>query len=424
MDDSQIIDLFFARSELAISELDAKYGKVCHKLAHNILDSRQDAEECVNDAYLGTWNAIPPQRPDPLLPFVCVLVRRYSIMRYRANTAMKRNSSYDACMEEIENCIAAPGRVEDHYEAKVLARTIERFLDTLNRENRVIFMRRYWYSDSYAAIAALTGLTEKNVSVRLARVRKQLRDYLMKQGGADMNRELFSDAMNEIDSKYVEEALTYKPAKRFVFPVWAQRCVAACLICVLGLGVVLAASPEARAEIQRWIETWRGSQVSYTYFGDPLEKPIPHYQITALPEGFAEELDQRFDETDCVQHSYRRGDERIILGYIYMQDDNFSFYDMGEDTEISELEVNGNPGKFYLSDDPALWSVIEWIDTEHSIHFSINACGTQKELLALAESVKPAEDDICTAGENTEPPVELGEGEIWREEPWTDIVSG
>lgn len=239
-----------------------------------------------------------------------------------------------------------------------------------------------------------------------------------------MNRELFSDAMNEIDSKYVEEALTYKPAKRFVFPVWAQRCVAACLICVLGLGVVLAASPEARAEVQRWIETWRGSQVSYTYFGDPLEKPIPHYQITALPEGFAEELDQRFDETDCVQHSYRRGDERIILGYIYMQDDNFSFYDMGEDTEISELEVNGNPGKFYLSDDPALWSVIEWIDTEHSIHFSINACGTQKELLALAESVKPAEDDICTAGENTEPPVELGEGEIWREEPWTDTVSG
>jgi len=90
VDDSQIIDLFFARSELAISELDAKYGKVCHKLAHNILDSRQDAEECVNDAYLGTWNAIPPQRPDPLLPFVCVLVRRYSIMRYRANTAMKQ----------------------------------------------------------------------------------------------------------------------------------------------------------------------------------------------------------------------------------------------------------------------------------------------------------------------------------------------
>ena len=182
MEDKQIVALYWKREERAIAASEEKYGPVCRSVSYNILQSRPDAEECVNDAYLGTWNAIPPQRPDPLLPFVCVLVRRYSIMRYRANTAMKRNSSYDACMEEIENCIAAPGRVEDHYEAKVLARTIERFLDTLNRENRVIFMRRYWYSDSYAAIAALTGLTEKNVSVRLARVRKQLRDYLMKQG--------------------------------------------------------------------------------------------------------------------------------------------------------------------------------------------------------------------------------------------------
>ena len=182
MDDSQIIDLFFARSELAISELDVKYGKVCHKLAKNILGSTQDAEECVNDAYLGMWNAIPPQRPQPLLSFACLLVRRYSIMRYRANTAMKRNSSYDACMEELENCVAAPGCVEDNYEARVLARAIERFLDTLSRENRVIFMRRYWYSDSYGEIAALMGFTEKNVSVRLTRTRKQLRDYLIKQG--------------------------------------------------------------------------------------------------------------------------------------------------------------------------------------------------------------------------------------------------
>ena len=182
MEDETILDLYFAREERAIAETGKKYGGYCRSIAFNILRSHEDTEECVSDTWLHTWNAIPPQRPAPLLSFVCVLVRRYSIMRYRANTAMKRNSSYDACMEEIENCIAAPGRVEDHYEAKVLARTIERFLDTLNRENRVIFMRRYWYSDSYAAIAALTGLTEKNVSVRLARVRKQLRDYLMKQG--------------------------------------------------------------------------------------------------------------------------------------------------------------------------------------------------------------------------------------------------
>lgn len=99
MEDAQIIELFFARSEDAISELDKKYGKLCHKLADNILASAQDAEECVNDAYLSTWNAIPPQRPESLPAFVGTLVRRCSITRYRANTAMKRNSHYDMCVE-------------------------------------------------------------------------------------------------------------------------------------------------------------------------------------------------------------------------------------------------------------------------------------------------------------------------------------
>lgn len=178
MDDEKIIDLFFARSETAISELDAKYGKVCHKLSYNILNNLLDAEECVSDAYLGTWNAIPPQRPNPLLAFVCVLVRRYSIMRHRANTAMKRNSSYDIAIRELEHCIKDPKDVEKTVEAKALARIIEEFLDTLSQENRVIFMSRYWFSDSYKNIAARTGLTEKNVSVRLTRVRKQLREYL------------------------------------------------------------------------------------------------------------------------------------------------------------------------------------------------------------------------------------------------------
>ena len=178
MDDEKIIELFFARSELAISELDAKYGKVCHKLSYNILNNLLDAEECVNDAYFGTWNAIPPERPNPLLAFVCVLVRRYSIMRHRANTAMKRNSSYDIAISELEHCMKDPKDVENTMDAKILAHMIEEFLDTLSLENRVIFMSRYWFSDSYKSIAERTGLTEKNVSVRLTRVRKQLREYL------------------------------------------------------------------------------------------------------------------------------------------------------------------------------------------------------------------------------------------------------
>ena len=181
MDDSKIIELFFARSELAISELDAKYGPVCRKLSYNILNDLRDAEECVNDAYLGAWNAIPPQRPNHLLTFVCVLVRRYSIMRHRANTAMKRNSSYDVSLAEIEQMLHAPDNVEKTIEAKALARIIEQFLDGLSDENRVIFMRRYWFSDSYSDIAKQIGITEKNVSVRLTRIRKQLRDHLIEK---------------------------------------------------------------------------------------------------------------------------------------------------------------------------------------------------------------------------------------------------
>ena len=181
MDDSKIIELFFARSELAISELDAKYGPVCRKLSYNILNDLRDAEECVNDAYLGAWNAIPPQRPNPLLTFVCVLVRRYSIMRHRANTAMKRNSSYDVSLAEIEQMLHAPDNVEKTIEAKALARIIEQFLDGLSDENRVIFMRRYWFSDSYSDIAKQIGITEKNVSVRLTRIRNQLRDHLIEK---------------------------------------------------------------------------------------------------------------------------------------------------------------------------------------------------------------------------------------------------
>ena len=169
MDDIKIIDLFFARSELAIEALDGKYGAICHNLSRSILKDQQDAEECVNDAYLGVWNAIPPHRPNPLSVFVCKIVRNISIMRYRANTALKRNSNYDSIMEELENCLSSSVSVEDS-------------LRDLSQENRVIFLRRYWFSDRYAEIAARTGLTEKNVSVRLSRIRKQLQTHLAERG--------------------------------------------------------------------------------------------------------------------------------------------------------------------------------------------------------------------------------------------------
>ena len=178
MDDEKIIELFFNRSEQAIEEVEKKYGKTCHNISYNILHNKLDAEECVNDAYLGAWNAIPPARPNPLLTYLCKIVRNLSLKRYEFNTAIKRNSTYDVAMEELESCLSSPETVESEIALKELTHIIENFLDSLSTENRVIFLRRYWFSDTYSDIAARVGMTEKNVSVRLTRIREKLRNYL------------------------------------------------------------------------------------------------------------------------------------------------------------------------------------------------------------------------------------------------------
>ena len=178
MDDEKIIELFFNRSEQAIEEVDKKYGKTCHNISYNILHNKLDAEECVNDAYLGAWNAIPPARPNPLLTYLCKIVRNLSLKRYEFNTAIKRNSTYDVAMEELESCLSSPETIESEIALKELTYIIENFLDSLSTENRVIFLRRYWFSDTYSDIAARVGMTEKNVSVRLTRIREKLRNYL------------------------------------------------------------------------------------------------------------------------------------------------------------------------------------------------------------------------------------------------------
>lgn len=178
IDDNKIVELFFNRSEKAIIELDTKYGKLCHKLSYNILNNQEDTEECVNDAYLGAWNTIPPQRPVSLQAYVCKIVRNLSLKRYYINNAVKRGSVHEVAMQEIEAYLPAATTVEEEIAAKDLADIIESFLDNLTAENRVIFMLRYAYSDAYADIAQKVGLSEKTVSVRLARIRKQLKAYL------------------------------------------------------------------------------------------------------------------------------------------------------------------------------------------------------------------------------------------------------
>jgi len=182
LDDQKIIMLFFERSEQAIVELSAKYGTVCSMIAKNILNNMLDAEECVNDAYLGAWNTIPPNNPDALLAYVCRIVRNLSIAKYHKNTALKRNSIYDVALDELEECLASEKNVEEELSAKELSGLIDHFLDTLSQENRVLFMRRYWYSDSIADIAKRMKLSDNNVSVRLSRIRGKLKKYLKKEG--------------------------------------------------------------------------------------------------------------------------------------------------------------------------------------------------------------------------------------------------
>lgn len=182
MEDGKIIDLFFERSEQAITELSKKYGAVCRRVAGNILRNDLDAEECVNDAYLGAWNTIPPNRPDPLLTYICRIVRNLSITRYHANTAVKRNSFYDAVLDELAECLPSAVTVETEVDARELSALLDRFLETLDRENRILFVRRYWYSDPVSEIGAAFHMSGNSVSARLSRIRRKLKGFLKKEG--------------------------------------------------------------------------------------------------------------------------------------------------------------------------------------------------------------------------------------------------
>ena len=182
MTDEEIIDLFFERSEQAISELAKKHGSAVSRVALNILNDEEDAKECVNDTWLGTWNSIPPNRPDPLRTYVCKIARNLATKRYHANSAKKRDGQYDLALDELAECVPDGSNVEDAVAAKELAEIINRFLDTLSYEDKFVFMRRYWYADSLADIAKMAGMSYNSAAVRLHRVRGKLKKLLLKEG--------------------------------------------------------------------------------------------------------------------------------------------------------------------------------------------------------------------------------------------------
>lgn len=182
MEDQLIIKLFFERSEDAITELSKKYGKLCRFLANNILKNEQDAEECVNDAYLAAWNTIPPESPSSLSTYICRITRNLSLKRYHSNTAQKRNGYYDVLLEEIEDCLESGEAVEDEILVREMSAQVNLFLGKLKEKDRIIFIRRYWFCDDIPQIAENLGVNTNYVRVHLYRTREKLKKYLKMEG--------------------------------------------------------------------------------------------------------------------------------------------------------------------------------------------------------------------------------------------------
>lgn len=181
MDDERIIELFFQRNEDAIRYTNEAYGKRLFHLADNITKNVEDAEECVNSTYMKTWNTIPPKCPSFFFAYIAKICRHIALDRFDWNKAAKRRAEIVSLSCELEMCIP-DSRSADELQAKELGAILDLFLHSLSRENRLIFMRRYWYADSVTQIAKRFEMSESAVSMRLSRSREKLRAYLEKEG--------------------------------------------------------------------------------------------------------------------------------------------------------------------------------------------------------------------------------------------------
>ena len=186
MDDAKIVQLYWDRDEQAISATAEKYGSYCAVIAGNILGNPEDAEECVNDAYMCAWNAMPPHRPRVLSTFLGKLTRNVALNRYRHNTAGRRGGGEaPAVLDEIAEFVSGSDSVEQEICRRELVHAINAFLGRLPEDKRSLFICRYWYFDSISGLALRFGMTEGHVSVTLNRLRRKLRNYLS-EGGFDL----------------------------------------------------------------------------------------------------------------------------------------------------------------------------------------------------------------------------------------------
>lgn len=178
MNDEDIVYLFEQRHENGIAEVNKKYGKLCYKVARNILNNCEDVEECIQDTYLGVWNNIPPEKPKSLKNYICLMTRNLSLKKFHHSSAKKRNSFYDIALDELENVLTNNETPEDLSILKEYQDNLNVFLKNLDRENRSIFVLRYWYSEPIIDIAKQFNCSENAISSRLKRTRKKLKDFL------------------------------------------------------------------------------------------------------------------------------------------------------------------------------------------------------------------------------------------------------
>ena len=183
MEDSQIIELYFARSEQAVREAAAKYGRYLTTVAGNILPDSRDAEEAVNDAWLAAWSSIPPHRPQSLGAYLAKLTRRAALKVWRVKDAQKRGGGQaEAVLEELSELLPGGDDPVRAVEARELTEALDRFLAALPDTERRVFLRRYWYMDAIAQIAQRFGFTQSKVKSMLARTRAKLLAHLEKEG--------------------------------------------------------------------------------------------------------------------------------------------------------------------------------------------------------------------------------------------------
>ena len=183
MDDKQIVDLYWERSEKAIDETEEKYGKYCYNIAYNILHNTQDSEECVNDTYMQAWNYIPPQRPHFLSSFLGKITRNLALNKYKYYTAQKRGlGKVNVVLEELAECLPAQTDTEKILEDKMVVDILNKFLEMQKPKTRKLFVRRYWYLDSIKEIANDYRISESNVKMTLLRTRNNLKDFMEKEG--------------------------------------------------------------------------------------------------------------------------------------------------------------------------------------------------------------------------------------------------